>query len=364
MNSKAAIVREKGGLFQVEDVEIREPRENEVLVRIAGCGLCHTDLAAKDQLMPSPLPIVLGHEGSGIVKRVGDRVRKVKPGDHVVLTFLSCETCSSCKKGMPNLCTSAFPLNLFGTGSDESYTMKRNGEAIFGSFFGPSSFATYALSHEVNTVVVPEDIPIEILGPLGCGVQAGAGGVINSLHPKAGSSIAIFGAGSVGISAILAALICGCTKIITIDINEERLKKALELGATHAINSSGADAVAGVQDIAAGGVDYSLECTGVPKVIRQAVDVLAVGGTCGLIGAPPQGTEMHLDVASMLLGRSVRGILGGDSVPDIFIPQLIELYRQGRFPFDKMITFYGLGQINEAVEDSGSGKTLKPVIRP
>jgi aryl-alcohol dehydrogenase len=361
---KAAVVRQRAALFQIEDVELDDPREDEVLVRIAGCGLCHTDLAARDQLTPAPLPIVLGHEGSGVVEKVGARVRKVEPGDHVVLSFLSCGACAYCRKGMPSLCVIGFPLNFFGVRADGSHTIRKNGEAVNASFFGQSSFASYALANQQSVVKVPKEVPVEILGPLGCGVQTGAGGVINSLQARPGSSIAVFGAGSVGMSAVMAAAVCGCTKIVAVDIKEERLKIAQEFGATHVINSSLVDPVQEIQKLMGGGVDYSLDCTGVPAAIRQAVDALAVRGKCGIIGAPAPGTEMTLDVVNMLLGRSVVGIMGGDAIPDVFIPQLIDLYRQGRFPFDKMIRFYALDQINKAAEDSESGKTVKAVLRP
>jgi len=361
---KAAVVRQRAALFQIEDVELDDPREDEVLVRIAGCGLCHTDLAARDQLTPAPLPIVLGHEGSGVVEKVGARVRKVEPGDHVVLSFLSCGACAYCRKGMPSLCVIGFPLNFLGVRADGSHTIRKNGEAVNASFFGQSSFASYALANQQSVVKVPKEVPVEILGPLGCGVQTGAGGVMNSLQARPGSSIAVFGAGSVGMSAVMAAAVCGCTKIVAVDIKEERLKIAQEFGATHVINSSLVDPVQEIQKLMGGGVDYSLDCTGVPAAIRQAVDALAVGGTCGLIGISPPGTDMNLDIVNMLLGRSVVGIMGGDAIPDVFIPQLIDLYRQGRFPFDKMIRFYALDQINKAAEDSESGKTVKAVLRP
>ncbi len=364
MKIKAAVVREKSGLFQIEELDLEDPREDEVLVRIEGCGICHTDLSARDQLTPSPLPIVLGHEGSGIVEKVGSRVRKVKPGDHVILSAMFCGSCSWCKKGKPDICASTFKLNFFGTRADGSVTMQKDGEKVYASFFGQSSFASHALANERNTVKVPEDIPVEILGPLGCGARTGAGSVIYSLAAKAGSSIAVFGTGSVGMNAILAASLSGCAKIFAVDIIEEKLARAADFGATHTVNSGKTDPVKEILKICGEGVGYSLDCTGVPAAIRQAVDVLAPGGTCGLIGAPPPGTEAKLDVLHFLPGRRVIGIMGGDTIPEIIFPELIELYRQDKFPFDRMIRFYPLDDINDAVVDLENGKTLKAVLRP
>ncbi len=364
MKIRAAVVRKKSGLFQIEDLELEDPRDDEIIVRIAGCGICHTDLSARDQYLPSPLPIVLGHEGSGIVERTGARVRKVKPGDHVILSAMSCGVCDSCRKGKPDLCPSTFKLNFYGTREDGSRTVQKDGETIYASFFGQSSFASHALASERNTVKVPDDIPVEILGPLGCGVRTGAGAVINSLAAEAGSSIAVFGTGAVGMNSVLAASISGCARIFAVDISRDRLRIAEEFGATHTFNAGKTDPVQAILKIAPGGINYSLDCTGIPKVIRQAVDVLAPGGICGLIGAPPPGTEVSLDILNLLSGRRVIGIMGGDTIPDIFIPRLIDLYKQGRFPFDSIIKFYPLESINQAVKDIERGMTVKAVLQP
>jgi len=363
MKIKAALVREKSGPFVIEDVDLDEPRDDEVLVRIAGSGLCHTDLVARDGFMPIPLPAVLGHEGSGVVERVGSRVTKVKPGDHVVMSFRSCGACASCVRGLPANCLDFFRLNFAGVRPDGTPTMQKDGKVVHAAFFSQSSFASHALATERNVVKVRNDVPLDILGPLGCGIQTGAGGVINSLQARPGSSIAIFGAGSVGLSAVMASVVCGCTTIVAADVRAGRLELAKQMGATHVVDSSQADPVEAIRGITGGGVDYSLECTGLPKVFRQSVDALGMPGVCGLIGVAPFGVEASLDMQTILNGRTIRGVVEGDSIPDIFIPQLIELYRQVRFPFDRMISFYPFDQINQAAEDSEKGKTLKAVLR-
>ncbi len=363
MKIKAAVVHEAKGPFVIEDVELEEPRANEILVRMVSTGLCHTDLTARMGFLPMPLPAVLGHEGAGIVEKVGAQVTKVKPGDHIAASFMSCGTCTMCTKGRPSWCADFKKLNFGGRRPDGSTTIKKDGKTIYGSFFGQSSFATYSLVTERNVVKVPTDVPLEILSPLGCGIQTGAGGVINTLKVYPGSAIAIFGMGSVGLSAVMAAVVCGCTKIIGIDVVESRLNLAKEFGATHTINSGKADVVEEIRKLTGGGIEFALECTGIPKVLRQAVDSLMLGGTCGLIGAAPMGVEASLDMQTLLDARTVRGVIEGDCIPDLFIPQLIELYKQGKFPFDRLIKFYPFDQINEAAKDSEKGVTMKPVLK-
>lgn len=241
--------------------------------------------------------------------------------------------------------------------------MRKGNEVIHGNMFAQSSFANYALGRERNVVKIPDDVPLEIMGPLGCGVQTGALAVIKTLHPYAGDSIAIYGSGSVGLSALLAAVATGCTTRIMVDPNEQRLEFALELGATHIINPNMLDPVKEIQAITGGsGTNYALETSGNLKALRQASDSIPVLGELGMIGAPPVGSEAAFDSWGLLLGKKIRGIVQGDSIPDIDIPRLIALYKQGRFPFDKLITTYPFEDINEAVADHEKGTTIKPVL--
>jgi aryl-alcohol dehydrogenase len=363
MEIKAAVVREKGGKFTIENLQLEDPRDNEVLVRVVGCGVCHTDLGVRDQYYPTPLPAVLGHEGSGIVEKVGSRVTSVKPGDAVVMSFLSCGVCDTCRSGKIGYCNGMFMHNFSGGRPDGSSPLSKDGERINGYFFSQSTFATHALATENNIVKVGSDIPLELLGPLGCGVQTGAGAVMNALAPKAGSSIVVFGVGTVGISAIMGAHVCGCSKIIAVDINDERLELAKTFGATHGINGKTTDAVKAILDITGGGADFSIEAIGNPMVLRQAVDCLSTTGMCGLLGMTPLGTEVKLDMNGMLFGRGLKGIIEGDSVPQTFIPKMIELYKQGRFPIDRLVTYYDFKDINQAVEDLENGKVLKGILK-
>jgi aryl-alcohol dehydrogenase len=363
MKIEAAVVRKEGGAFDIESLQLGEPQQDEIIVKIAGVGVCHTDLVCRDQYFPVPLPCVFGHEGSGVVEKVGAAVTSVEPGEHVVLSYSSCRECPSCIAGQPAYCHQLYQHNFLGTRPDGSSALSANGKVVHGHFFAQSSFGTYAIARERNTVKVNKDAPLWLLGPLGCGVQTGAGAVINSLAPKAGSTIAVFGAGTVGLSAVMAARLCGCATIVAVDPVALRRELAMELGATHAIDPKAEDPVKAIQALTQGGVKYSLECTGLPAVVRQAVESLTLTGVCGVMGVSRLGTVMELDMNSILFGRSVRGIIEGDSVPQEFIPRLIDLYMQGRFPFDKLIQAYDFKQIQQAVEDSERGKVVKAVLR-
>jgi len=363
MKIKAAVVHELSGPFIIEELDLDDPRDDEVLVRVVGTGLCNTDLAFRDGALPTEFPVVLGHEGAGVVEKVGKNVTKVQPGDHVVMTYYFCGRCAQCKKGEPVRCELFMPGVFPGKRFDGTPTITKSGEAINAVYFTQSSFASYALANELNVVKVDKSVPLENLGPLGCGLQTGAGGVINSLKAEPGSSIAVFGTGSVGMSAILGAAVSGCTTIIAVDVMDVRLKKARELGATHTVNSAQNDPIEAINKIKANGLDYSLDCTGIPAVINKAVNSVRDGGTCGLIGLPGEDNIAHLEIHT-LLHRTVYGITEGDSIPDIFIPKLIDLYKAGKFPIDKLMTYYKLEDINQAVEDSRSGKTVKAILKP
>jgi aryl-alcohol dehydrogenase len=365
MRITAAVARVANGPFTIEQLDLDEPREDEVCVRIVGTGICHTDLSLRDQMLPIPFPVVLGHEGAGVVTSVGGRVTKVAPGDHVVMSFMSCGQCRNCLTGLPAGCERIFELNFACCRTDGSRTLRARGAGagpVHASFFSQSSFATHALANERNVVKVPKDLPLRILGPLGCGVMTGAGSVLAALRPPAGSSLAVFGTGAVGLSAIMAARATGCSTIVGVDINERRLDLARDLGATHAIDARQGNAAEIIRGITHGGADYSIDATGVPAVTRQAVECLRVPGTCGLVGGAPFGTEFSFAWESLFFGRGIRGIVAGEVVPELFIPRLIELYRDGRFPFDRLLEFYALAEINEAAGAAAEGRVLKPVL--
>lgn len=361
----AAVLRESAGAFCVEELDIDHPREHEVLVRIVGVGICHTDLSARDQIVPYPLPAVLGHEGAGTVESVGSAVRKVKPGDSVVLSFAHCGVCTNCHEGRPAYCVRAGALNFGGSRSSGPGTLRDgNHRSVHGSFFGQSSFASHSLCDERGVVKIPSDVPLELMGPLGCGIQTGAGAVFNVLKAVPDTSVAIFGSGAVGLAALMAAKVAGVGVRIAIDLVAGRLKLAAELGATHVIDARTGSVPEQIRALTGGGgVHYSIECTGSPSVLRQAIDALRPGGTCALVGAAERRAEASLNMSFMLNGRGLRGTVEGDSVPEVFIPELIELWRAGKFPFDRLVVEYQFSRINEAVRDAASGAVIKPVLR-
>ncbi|WP_404407814.1 NAD(P)-dependent alcohol dehydrogenase [Jeotgalibacillus malaysiensis] len=362
VKTKAAVTHGKGEPFKIEDITVDDPKAGEVLVRIEAVGICHTDLIVRDQYYPVPLPAVLGHEGSGVVEKVGPGVSSVQPGDHVVLSFASCGDCVKCNSGNPYACDRFYDLNFAGTMGDGTCRLHQHDKDI-SNFFGQGSFAHYSVVSERNAVKVPKDVPLELLGPLGCGIQTGSGAVLNKLQPREGSTIVVFGCGSVGLSAVMASKVANCTTIIAVDLQDSRLEMAKELGATHTINAKDVNSVEEIQRITVGGADYSIETTSSPKVLRQAVDCLATLGKAVVIGAPPVGTEVNLDVNTVLFERSVMGVLLGSAVPQVFIPKLINLYKQGKFPFDKLVKYYNLEDINQASADSESGVTIKPILK-
>ena len=362
VNVIAAVARQPGAALLLETLSLDAPRADEIRVRVVATGVCHTDLVARDQQLPVPLPVVLGHEGAGIVEQVGSAVTKVAVGDPVVMSFDSCGRCPSCQDHAQSYCHHFVPLNFLAARADGSTALSAGEERVHSHFFGQSSFASHAICHERNVVKVPADAPLELLGPLACGIQTGAGAVLNALKPQAGQSLVVFGVGSVGLSAIMAARLTGVATIIAVDLHASRLALARELGATHTIDGAHQDAKATILAITGYGVDAALDTTGSARIVRQAVESLAPRGVCGIVGASNQ--EVALDLSQLMsAGRSVRGIVEGESTPDVLIPRLIELYRQGRFPFDRLIRIYPFEQINQAIEDSERGETIKAIVR-
>ena len=362
MKAKAAVTYEPHGPFIIEEIEVSEPKNNEVLVRVTASGVCHTDAAVRNQEMPVPLPAVLGHEGSGIVEKVGEGVSSVKAGDHVVLSYASCGKCENCLSGHPAYCERMMELNFGGVMLDRTKRLKNSKGEELGTFFGQSSFAMYAVAHERNIVKVDDSVDIDLLGPLGCGIQTGSGTVLNKLKPSFGQSIAVYGCGAVGLSAVMGAKIVGAYPIIAIDVVDSRLKLAKELGATHTINGKESnDVVAEVRKITNGGSHYAVDTAGVPMVTRQAVHAIRAMGTSVVIGATPETTfNVSEDI---LLGKALVGVIEGEAIPQVFIPKLIEYYKDGKFPFDKLVKFYEFDEIEQAFEDSKNGLTIKPILK-
>jgi len=368
MKITAAVLNAPNASLSIEGLELEEPRDLEIRVRLVATGVCHTDISVMGRPFAVDQPIVLGHEGAGVVDAVGRSVTKVRVGDRVVLSYNFCGQCESCKRHAPSYCQYFFGTNFLGQRRDGSTALSRQGQPVRHNFFGQSSFATHCLCTEANVVKVPDTVSselFELLGPLGCGIQTGAGAVINVLKPQIGQSVAVFGTGAVGMAALMAAKVLGAGTIIAVDRVAARLELAHELGATHAIMADGTlDVVARIREITGRGADCSLDTTAVSAVLRQALDCLAPLGRCGFVGGAPLGTTLEVDVRDMMQnGKTLRGIVEGDSNADAFIPDILRLQAQGLFPFEKLMKVYPFLSIHQAIADSLAGTTVKPVLR-
>jgi aryl-alcohol dehydrogenase len=362
----AAVLNEKAGRFSLEPVTVGPIADDEVLVEIVASGLCHTDLAIRDQRRPVPLPAVVGHEGAGIVRATGGAVRSVAAGQPVVLTYMSCGRCPECDSGHTANCRLLGSLCFASKRPDGSHAVRgHDGKLLSDRFFGQSSFATWAVASERNVVGVPSDIPLEILAPLGCGLMTGAGAVWNDLGLPPGASFAVFGAGSVGLSAVMAARVSKAAVIVAVDRVVSRLEVARELGATHTVDASECGDTAAVIRAALGdGVKYALDTTGNQDVIRTACRSLCQRGTLAIAatGSPTQLLVLpQLEFMTRCL-RVIGVVEGGGSAPGM-IQKMIGHYREGMFPFDRLITTYEFAQINDAVYDCESGTTIKAVLK-
>ncbi|WP_285599649.1 NAD(P)-dependent alcohol dehydrogenase [Kineosporia sp. NBRC 101731] len=359
MRITAALLEKPSSPFRITDVELSAPGPDEVLVRVVAVGICGTDLEFANFF---PTPALLGHEGSGVVEAVGSRVTDLAPGDRVAMSFTSCGTCSSCRHGAPAYCRSFDALNFSGRRADGSTAVTFAGQDVNAHFLGQSSFASHVVAPVRAVVRLRPDADLDLAGPFGCGFQTGAGGVLNVLKPAVGSSIAVFGAGAVGTAAVIAASLSGCSPIVAVDIDARRLEAARVAGATAVVDASAGDAAGALRDIVPGGLDFAMDTTGHEKVLRTAVEALGPLGHAGVIGIGPS-ESMSFEWRSVLNGRSITGIIAGASVPQTFIPQLLDLHAAGRFPVDPLITSFCFEEINEAVNALRNGEVTKAVLR-
>ena len=363
MKTQAAVSRVGAPYPVLESLEIEHPRAGEVLVRIEASGICHTDLGAHaGRGAGTPKPVVLGHEGAGTVEEIGEGVRTLAPGDRVVLSGSSCGICPSCRRNLPSYCHEMLPRNFGGSRMDGTSALSRDGERVFGHFFGQSSFSQYAIAPERSAVKVPADVPLEVLAPLGCGIITGAGAVIQSLQVQPGDTIAVFGTGGVGLAAVMAARLIGAARIIAVDLRPARLELARELGATDTLDGSRGELAAAIREITGHGVNFTLNTTPAPEVFTQALECLAMRGTAGFVTAP-RGPWQPAMFPMLAGGRRLQGILGGDAAPQLFIPMLIDYFRQGRLPIDRLLSFYRFEDIAAAFRDMEQGTAIKPVLR-
>jgi aryl-alcohol dehydrogenase len=362
----AAVAHAAHGDFAIEELTIDAPRAGEVLVKVAGVGLCHTDLVFRDQI-PYAFPAVFGHEGAGTIAAIGEGVEGLAVGDRVVVGFSSCGHCPRCDEGLPSYCRTFVPLNYAGMRVEDGSTAFANGQARVSShFFGQSTFATHAITRARNVVKVETDAPLEILGTLACGFQTGAGAIMRTFACPAGSTLVVFGGGPVGLAAVMAARIRDCAAVILVEPVAARRDVALELGATHVIDPAAGDVVAAIRAIAPDGVDFAFDTTGNVKVIEAGLASLGSHGAIGLVGVPREAdAAISVNIAALMTpGHRIIGIIEGDSDQQTFIPELLAHHAAGRFPFDRLIQTYPLAQINEAIAAQARGECIKVVLLP
>ncbi len=362
MRTTVAVVNSQGADFSLEEIELDAPRADEVLVKIVATGLCHTDIHLKGFLPEEMFPNVFGHEGAGIVEAVGEDVSGIVVGDHVVLSFRSCRSCDNCTHDLVGYCDSSLLLNYMGMRMDGSTTYNRDGAPVFGSFFGQSSLSQHAIAYADNCVVVDKSVDLTKVAPYGCGFQTGAGTVLNVLRPTATDSLAVFGCGAVGLSAIAAAKHLGVGTIIAVDPLEARRAVAEGYGAIGVDPAAHDDVVAAVKALTDGvGASYAIDTTAISAVVKQAQQALKVRGTLVTLGLGAE--EYAIDAIDLLqTGKVIKASIEGDSDPLEMVPRLIALNASGEFDVDDLVTTYPFSEINTAVADVLAGKVVKPVL--
>ncbi|GCF95554.1 aryl-alcohol dehydrogenase [Enterococcus florum] len=362
MKIKAALVKEKGAPYEITELELAEVGAKDVLVKIVASGLCRSDYGERNGNSLN-FPNVLGHEGSGIVERVGDAVTSVEVGDHVILSYAYCGECKHCAEGHPSSCEKWFTVNNLGKNPRGEFILHTEDGEEVNNFFNQSSFSTYSLTDESNIVKISKDVDLRLMGPLGCGLGTGSGAVLSVLQPKVGEGIAVFGTGAVGFAAVMAAKIAGCYPIIAIDINNKRLETAKELGASHIFNSKEADPQEFIMGLTEGrGLDYVLDSTGVQPVMKQALGSLSNSGTFVPLAVTKGNFEVNTFFELVFGNKKIQGVLIGDTIAKFHLPNLIDFYQRGEFPFDQFVKFYDFEDINQAEADSLGGEVIKPVV--
>ncbi|MCF6389015.1 NAD(P)-dependent alcohol dehydrogenase [Mycobacterium sp. MBM] len=357
IKARAAVLLEPGQDPQLTDIELRDPVGDEVLVRIDAVGICHTDITMASLFAKTP--VVFGHEGAGTVIAVGPQARR-RVGEQVVLTFASCGDCGNCTHERPAYCDHSTNLNMRGSRRDETSPLRLDGTPITGGFFGQSSFAGHAIAGSRNAVPLPDGVDPVLAAPLGCSVQTGVGAVLNVIGPA--PSIVVFGAGAVGLSAVMGARIAGTGTIIAVDPIAERRALATELGATVTLDPTAVDAAAEIVSLT-GGVAAAVDTTARADVIASAVGVLAARGTLALVGLGAATAELPVTLI-MAKGLTVRGVVEGDSDPQVFIPRLAQFHQRGELPLEALVSRYAFDDFGAAWAAAKAGTAIKPVLVP
>lgn len=363
MKTKAAVLHEVHGKLVIEELDLDEPRAGEVLVKVMACSICHTDVHAIRGDIPVALPIVLGHEGAGVVEKVGPGVSSLGPGDKVILSSIAaCGQCRYCLSGQPYICDKLTERIFGGILHDGTKRLRRNGNEV-SHYFCQSSFSEYAVVPLSVATKVRADAPLAEVCGFGCGVSTGFGAAVKKAKIGPGNSVAIYGCGGVGLSALIGAKLCGATRLIAVDLKDEKLALARELGATHLVNASRDDPVERIREITGGGSDYGFECIGAANTCFQVLESVRPGGTAVVVGSPPFGSKVSIDPLTLLLDRTLTGCVEGSVIPSVDLPVWVDMYMEGLLPLNKLLSrTYPLEAINQAIEDLLNGVVVKPVV--
>jgi S-(hydroxymethyl)glutathione dehydrogenase/alcohol dehydrogenase len=357
---KAAVFHGPNQPLSIEEVELDKPQDREVLIKTAASGVCHSDLHFVDGFYFYPTPAVLGHEAAGIVEEVGKQVTYVKPGDHVICCLsVFCGNCEQCMSGHPNRCSNKAATQR---NAQDKPRISQKGKAV-NQFLDVSSYCEKMLLHENAVVKIREDIPLDRAALIGCGVTTGVGAVLNTARIEPGSTVAVFGAGGVGLAAIQGARIAGARKIIAVDMFEGKLAMAKRLGATDTVDASNSDPIDEIRKLTGGGVDYAFEAIGLKKTAEQAFNAVKPGGTATVIGMIPIGQKVEMDGYMFLTERKLQGSNMGSNRFRIDMPRYIDFYMQGRLNLDDMISRRGkLEDVNDAFRAMKAGEVARTVL--
>jgi alcohol dehydrogenase len=362
IGAKAPYVESKP--LTIEEVELAPPGHGEVLVKIGGAGLCHSDLSVINGDRPRPMPMALGHEAAGVIEEIGEGVTDLQRGDHVVLVFVpSCGHCGPCAEGRPALCEPGAAANGAGTLLSGGRRLSRNGEAI-NHHLGCSVFAEYATVSRRSVVKIDRELPLDEAALFGCAVLTGVGAVVNTAQVRAGASVAVIGLGGVGLASLLGARAAGARHIVAVDLSDVKLDLAKSLGATHTFNASNADCAGQIRELTAGGVEYAFELAGSVRALDLAYRITRRGGTTVTAGLPPPTATFALPPVNLVAEeRTLKGSYIGTCVPSRDIPRYIELYRQGRLPVDRLMSGrLKLEEINHGFDLLHEGKAVRQVV--
>jgi S-(hydroxymethyl)glutathione dehydrogenase / alcohol dehydrogenase len=364
MKTQAAVLWEPGRSVEILEVDLAAPQEGEVLVRIAACGVCHSDLHVVDGQLPEPLPLVLGHEAAGVVEETGPGVRSLEPGDHVVLALVpSCGQCEECRRGRPNFCTLGARMAAEGTLADGTSRLSLNGRMLH-HFNSISSFAAYAVVPESAAVKIRDDVPLDSAALVGCSVLTGYGAVVNTAGVEEGATVAVWGCGGVGANVVQGARLAGASRIVAVDTRAEKLELARELGATDVVQAGeGVDAVAAVNDVTGGGPDYAFEAIGSERAIQEAWKATRAGGTVVVVGIMPRGSSLTIDPWQFMSEKTLKGTFLGSARIQEDVPRLVDLYHSGALDLDRLVSRkLPLAELPDAFDRLRDGDVVRQVV--